>query len=338
MKIFSNHRRKLEPYRRFGGREFKEKLANAKNYKRSFGPKENPLSGFFASTGLSKIGTLAGVAVLGTVFYFVCVSHYFWAGEIRVSGASQVSADEISAVINNLSQKRFFLVPENSLLFLSPARANSILTKAEPVIESVKVKRTWPDKISFEITERTPALVLSSGGTNYLIDDQGFVIKQVGPETTLMEINDSVQEDIPVGSTLGGKLIPFVLSMQSQWPSKVQVPLSSAKIPGKGSTEVEFISAEGWSVFFSTDRPVTSQLANLSGLLAHQIGANRVKLAYVDLRLAKWAYFCLKDTPCQQTDQTQADSQTAATAITASPQTGSDASAPATNPPALTPK
>src|SRR4029077_18786738 len=88
-------------------------------------------------------------------------------------------------------------------------------------------------------------------------------------------------------------------------PEKMTIPLALAKIPGRGATEVEFVSSEGWSALFSTDRPVTNQLNNLSVLLNKQITAsNRGKLAYVDLRLAKWAYYCYKATPCQQTDQT----------------------------------
>ena len=46
MKIFSKHRKKIEPYRRFGGREFKEKLTTAKNYKRSLN--SNSEKGFFS--------------------------------------------------------------------------------------------------------------------------------------------------------------------------------------------------------------------------------------------------------------------------------------------------
>jgi hypothetical protein len=52
---------------------------------------------------------------------------------------------------------------------------------------------------------------------------------------------------------------------------------------------------------FDTTRSVITQLNDLSVLLNKQIAAkDRARLAYIDLRLAKWAYYCFKATPCHQ--------------------------------------
>jgi hypothetical protein len=78
-------------------------------------------------------------------------------------------------------------------------------------------------------------------------------------------------------------------------------------------------------VFFSTDRPVTNQLSNLSILLAKQIAAgDRARLAYIDLRLSKWAYYCFKATPCQQTDQSQLPETAGATKVNTVEPTNTD--------------
>jgi hypothetical protein len=173
-----------------------------------------------------------------------------------------------------------------------------------PIIKEVKTTRSWPDKINIEITERNPALSFSVKDKNYLIDDQGFVVKELTAPSSQLNIVDAVDDNINIGETINGKLIPFIISMEKSWPGRVAVPLSFGRIPGKGSSEVEFITTEGWSAFFSTDRPVNSQLNNLGLILSKQIPArDRAKLAYIDLRLAKWAYYCYKQTPCQQTDQ-----------------------------------
>jgi hypothetical protein len=139
----------------------------------------------------------------------------------------------------------------------------------------------------------------------YLLDDQGFVIKELFDNSSnLLVITDQVNESIKVGSMIDGKLVPFILSMQKAWPEKTHLKIESAKIPGKGAAEVEFVSSEGWSVFFTTERSVAAQLDNLETIINRQIpSSDRSKLAYVDLRLSKWAYYCYKDTPCQQTDQ-----------------------------------
>ncbi|HEX5429680.1 MAG TPA: FtsQ-type POTRA domain-containing protein [Patescibacteria group bacterium] len=310
MKIFSKHRKKLEPHRRFGSREFQSKLTSAKNYKRNLGLKSrgSALADIFSKTGLSKAGTFAALLVLAGIIYFAAFSPYFLVKDINVSGNSRIPSQTIVSEIDSLSQKRFFLVPENSLLFLSQGRLSGIFKKNLPDISEVILSRHWPDKISLQVTERNPSFVLSATGENFLVDDQGFVIRQVVQNPNLLQVADQVSEDVSPGSTIGGKIVPFIVSMQKQWPGKITIPIASAKIPGKAASEVEFVSTEGWSVLFSTDLPVATQLDSLQLLLSRQITpANRAKLSYIDLRLAKWAYYCYKDTPCQQTsEQSQA--------------------------------
>jgi hypothetical protein len=303
MKIFSKHRKKIDPYRRFGSREFKEKLTTAKNYKRLAAEKSFD---FFSKTGLSKVGTVSGIAVVAVIFYFLVLSPYFLVTNIAVSGNGKISAAEITRTIKGLQDKRFMLVPQNSLFTLSQGRLNNLFAQELPQVRDVKSKRTWPNKISLEVSERTPALTLVVSERNFVIDDQGFVMKETTSVEGDLKVMDSVDEDIKVGEVIGGKLIPFIISMQKQWPGKIKIPLGLAKIPGKGAAETEFVSTEGWSAFFSTDRPVINQLNNLSVLLndlTHK--GEKTKLVYIDLRLAKWAYYCLRSSPCQQTDQSQ---------------------------------
>jgi cell division septal protein FtsQ len=304
MKIFSKHRKKLEPSRRYGSREFKEKLTVAKNYKRAFGPQKGFVTAFFAKTGLSQIGTYVAVLVVGVIFYFLVISPYFLITQVAVAGNKQVPTTTIKEEVSKLSEKRFLLVPQNSFFVLNQNRLGNLFTKNVPMVSEVKATRHWPNKITIEVKERNPALVLVVGSKNYLIDDSGFVIGEVQQNAPQLKIVDSVEEEIKISSSIDGKIIPFIISMEKQWPAKMNISIKNVKIPGKAASEVEFVSAEGWSVFFSTDRPVTNQLNNLTLLLNKQVtGANRARLAYIDLRLAKWAYYCFKSTPCQQTDQ-----------------------------------
>jgi cell division septal protein FtsQ len=305
LKIFSKHRKKLDAHRRYGGREFKEKLNVAKNHKRSLNGNTKPFNlNFFGRTGFTKVGTISGLALVGTIFYFLALSPYFLVTNVSVSGNKLVTTDEIASFIKNLQGRRFLLVPQNSFFLVSQARIQAQASRALPMLREVKVDRHWPDKVSIRVTERTPAMVIVSRDKNFLIDDQGFAIKELVGPTNEFKLIDQVNDDMRVGQTIEGKLIPFILSMQKTWPTKLNVAIALAKVPGKAAAEVEFVSSEGWSVFFSTDRPVSNQVANLATLINKQISANdRDKLAYIDLRLAKRAFFCLKNTPCQQTDQ-----------------------------------
>jgi cell division septal protein FtsQ len=303
LKIFSNHRRKLEPHRRFGGREFKDKLVAAKNYKRSFSPDSKGFfSAFFTRAGISQVSFFVCLAIFAIIIYFLAVSPYFQVTQIKIAGNNQVSTQEISAAINSAGNNRLFFIKKNSFFLLNSTNVNKLEISANPLIRETKSTRSWPNKLTIQVTERIPTLVLTANSKNYLVDDSGYVIKEVADAQNLLSVKDQVSEDIKTGETIEGKIIPFIISMNQSWPSKLTQTIAVAKIPGKGATEVEFVSNEGWSVFFSTDRPVTSQLANLVILLNKQIGADRSKLAYIDLRISKWAYYCFKSTPCQQTD------------------------------------
>ncbi len=304
MKIFSNHRRKLEPHRRYGGREFKDKLVAAKNYKRNFNSnKESFVSAFFSRAGMSQAAVYTTLVFIGAIFYFLVISPYFLVTQVSVSGNKQVSSDEIVSAIQNAANHRFMLVKKNSFFLLNSGVVNKIIVSADPLVRVTKSSRSWPNKLKIEVIERTPTLVLAANQKYYLVDDQGFVIKEVPDSGNYLKVSDQVGEDIKVGETIDGKLIPFIISMKQIWPTRLTQAIAAVKIPGKGATEVEFVTSEGWSVFFSTDRPVVSQLGNLVILLNKQIGSDRSKLAYIDLRIAKWAYYCFKDTPCQQSDQ-----------------------------------
>jgi hypothetical protein len=92
--------------------------------------------------------------------------------------------------------------------------------------------------------------------------------------------------------------------MSKSWNTKINTPIVSAKFPGKSSSEAQFVTAMGWDVIFDTGRPVSVQLADLAVILSKQINPTELpNLAYIDLRLAKWAYYCFKASPCEQKEK-----------------------------------
>jgi len=144
-----------------------------------------------------------------------------------------------------------------------------------------------------------------------LIDDEGIVVNQIDSSSApknMLIVEDQLTEDFASGEILhNAKLAAFVLSMSKQWDSKINTPVSLVKFPGKESSEVQFVTKEGWAVFFDTTRPVASELKDLVVLLNIQIAAkDRGNLAYIDLRLDKWAYYCFKAAACSQQPQPDA--------------------------------
>lgn len=307
MRIFSSHRKKLEPKRRFGSREFKDKIKSAQNYKRVFN------IGFLGLR--SKFWRYIGLILFIFIFYYLCISSRFVVTQASVTGNVQVSTQQIQDAISQASNSRIFLIKKTNFIFMTQGWVNQIITQALPTIKEItNYSRTWPNQIKFNVVERVPGFVIQSNNQYFLVDEDGVVISQVTDPQKMLLVVDRVAENFALGEALpNAKLAAFVVSLKKQWPSKISTPIASVKFPGKASSEVQFVSSEGWSVMFDTGRSAVAQLNSLAVLLNKTIAPkDRSRLAYIDLRLSKWAYYCFNATPCSQMAQPP-DSETPST-------------------------
>ena len=305
MKIFSTHRRKLEPSRRFGGREFQNKVKAKLNYKRVFNaPRSGWLDELWYKIGLrSKLWRWGAFGVFIILFYFLILSPRFVVSDIRVSGNTQVSTQQIVDVIHHEGNSRIFLLKKASFFLLSRGMVNQMLTQNISSIKEVsEFKRIWPNKIELTVKERTPGFALMSNGKYFLVDDEGTVVKPLDDPQGLLVAEDSVVEDFASGESLPNiKMAPFIVTMSRTWPTKISTGISGVIFSGKASTKVQFTSVEGWAVFFDINRSVSTELSSLVTVINKLIAPkDRARLAYIDLGSNKFTYYCFKDTACQQ--------------------------------------
>jgi cell division septal protein FtsQ len=305
MQIFSKHRKKLEPKRRFGGLDFRNKVKAASNYKRVF----NPTSGFSLSLrSASKAGMITKAIGVGVILLigYVAYSSTFSITDIRVTGNHQISEQQIQEILDSEGNTQQILFKKNNFFFMTQGRVNKMLTSNIPTIkEVVSFKRSWPNKAVVEIREHTPGFVIESDNNSFLVDDEGMVVGQVDDPKNLLVVHDQLVENFVRGDTLPNqKFAPFILSMNKMWGTKINTAIESVSFPGKSSNDVQFVTTAGYTVLFDSTRAVSVQLSSLAVILNKQIGAAQVpNLAYVDLRLSKWAYYCFKASPCQQKEQ-----------------------------------
>ena len=86
--------------------------------------------------------------------------------EIRVEGASLFTPDEIVA-----KSKLKLGVP----ILDTPIRTARRALVDDPMIQAATIVRCLPNTLIIEVTEREPIARLSSGGTTYLVDGDGYV-------------------------------------------------------------------------------------------------------------------------------------------------------------------
>lgn len=303
MQIFSTHRRRMDANRRYRGPEFKSKVRNAANYKRVF--EYNPskwyqgIGGWFRAKG--ALWRTLGLVGIGVLIYFMVISSSLSVTQVQVEGNSNIPSQKILEVFNEFGNSRAILIRRNNFFLLSQGRINTALSDRIPEIKAIESNRHWPNGITLKVTERNPGFVILSAGSYYLVDDEGIVVKAVEAPDGLLVVEDQLSEEFKSKEMLSTKLAPFMTSMQRQWQEKLSTPIVRAKFPGKASSEVEFVTGAGWSVLFDTARPAAGQLGSLLILLSQQISTrDQERLAYIDLRLSKWAYYCFKASPCEQ--------------------------------------
>ena len=308
MKIFSPHRKKMEASRRYGSKEFQNKIKKAQNYKRVFDPRTR---GFIAVV-LHKLYLdsilvkLVLLLIVGGSGYYLFFSPYFLVTQVEVANAVQVHTEQAQTIIDEQSNSRWFFIPKNHMIFMSATNLQHLIAEKYPLVKAVnKHKRLWPNKIYLELEERHPGFALSINSKLYLVDEEGLVVKELQDPEGLPLVIDTVIEPVELEERLNNiKMVGFVLSGARTWPSKINSEIKEIRVPGKASTQVQFISSEGWGVFFDVNRSAESQLTNLSTILTRQIPAKeRLNLVYIDLRFDKWAYYCYKNSPCEAQEQ-----------------------------------
>ncbi len=306
MKIFSKHR-KIEPKRRFGGMEFRNKIKAAGNYKRAFSPTGNLSISFLPHGGIyvRTLKVLSFVLLLAGVYYFV-IAPNLQITEITIKGNAQVSAQQIKDILETNGNSRLLLIKKNNFFLMSRGRVNQLLTDSIPTIkEVVHYDRSWPNKALIEVVEHTPGFVILSNNNYFLIDDEGMVVEQIEDPNKWLVVEDQLTESFAQGEALPNpRLASFIISMSKMWNSKISTPIKLMKFPGKSSNEVQIVTEMGWAVMFDTTRPVSVQLDDLVVIITKQIKSSELpNLAYIDLRLSKWAYYCFKASPCEQRER-----------------------------------
>lgn len=106
--------------------------------------------------------TVAAMLCAATVFFRV--------GEIRVVGTSPYSHEEIISATG--------IQTGSSLIFFEKNRAIRQLFDACPYLETVRIRRCYPDTLEILVTQSTPVAVIKSGDAAYILSTSGKILQK----------------------------------------------------------------------------------------------------------------------------------------------------------------
>ncbi len=99
--------------------------------------------------------------------YYLYASEDFLIKNRTIEGLEQTTEAEVDAKLKEVMGKNIFFADMTSL-------AEDI--SALPWVQSVELKRLYPDSLSLIINERVPALWLQRGDERWLLDEQGVAV------------------------------------------------------------------------------------------------------------------------------------------------------------------
>ena len=240
-----------------------------------------------ASAGLSRVraGAALGMLLAASGIYGVAASPAFGLGPLTVRGVHLTDAAEVTA--------RLGLAPGTNLFALSTEPLAARLREL-PTVAAADVTIRLPDTLDVDVHEREPILVWGVGERRFLVDRDGVLFAELGPESqdgaTLPAMTDARAASAALG--VGGRLDPLDLDAATRLGSvkPADVGSAAARLAVSVTDENGFVVTAmpgGWSAVFGFYTPtlrrpdlIAGQVRLLHSLLAgREAAVDRVILA-----------------------------------------------------------
>ncbi|HLN19435.1 MAG TPA: FtsQ-type POTRA domain-containing protein [Patescibacteria group bacterium] len=237
--------------------------------------------------------------------YLLFFSDYLAVNEISVSGIENVQQDDIKNEIKSYLSGRFLdIVEKNNLIFIRSSFYEEDLARKFKKIDTVDVRRKFPNTLLVSIKERKLAAIFSAGDRYFVLDDKGEAFEEINhnlPEYTnssLAIIKDSGNSTINPGDViLSQNYIFFLENAKKKIESELSINLNREFItPNRISGDFRAVTQENWSIYFNASLDAEKEVGMLKAVLDEKIPSNqRNNLEYIDLRSDNKVFYKFKE-------------------------------------------
>ena len=246
--------------------------------------------------------------VVGIVFACVAGGIYFarirrlQVTKISVEGVSSLSQDEIAARIRSMLDGKYFgLVPRTNIFLIRSSRIAKELIAAVPMIRSIRITKTIPDRVTVSVVERT-LWAIACNDLNIspkkpvqcaYIDDTGFAYESsplsVGSLITRIT-TDMAEQHIP-SAFFDGAFVADAGMMK-----QIVEHATSARVIGYDFSsalprEMKVKTAEGFTVIFPRGAILADTEKVLQRVFEQEIKEKQPQLDYIDVRFGNKVFF-----------------------------------------------
>lgn len=214
--------------------------------------------------------------------WWVFISPSFSVKDIIVEGNSLIPADKI------ISE-----VPKNQNIFLiNSGKIEKNIKKKVPEVYAIQVYKGLPDALKIVVVEYDQSLIWKRGDSNYLIDSEGRIYKDIGADAskfgTLPVVEDLAQMKFDIGQkVVSSGFVAFVNNVNTGMADLAN--LHPVRYTVQETTfDLNCYTSEGIYIKFDTSRASKKQLEDLKKVMIEK--RSEIK-EYVDLRVDGWAYY-----------------------------------------------
>lgn len=185
-----------------------------------------------------------------------------------------------------------------NIFFASTDRLEYTINKEIPQINNIYITRTLPNTLKVVVQEKTPKMLLVSGGKYYFVDAQGIAYEEATLDTLPGVVLPTVKNndhtaDLQVGNpAVTENFVNFLSIIQEELKEITGSEIVEIRIPSLAAREVHFALSNNWEILFDITRDAEIQLNILKKVLATTVSAEeQEKLEYVDLRISNRVYY-----------------------------------------------
>lgn len=186
---------------------------------------------------------LTAAAILATAIWALLGSSLLVARSVRVTGAPAAQQAEVLRAAG--------ITAGTPLIRINTA---AVARRVEQItqIQSAQVSRDWPDSVVIAVRERTPALVVASGGGFALIDRFGVVTGHVETRPPGLTLLAAAPADL--ASLRGSPAIQAAVTVLRQLPPSIRPLVRAVAAPSADTVTLDL--KRGITVLWGgTDRP-----------------------------------------------------------------------------------
>ena len=232
--------------------------------------------------------------VICGIIYFSVFYGKFYVSAVEITGNNGVLAQDISqkalqAANTPLINAGLLRIYSKSIIIARKGAIEDNILQAFPEIDSVNVKKQFPNKILVQVKERVAFANACENQQCFLMDSKGILFKEAFQEDLISITNEAGLAPLALrATTISRQAIEFIDAISKNLRERFNVTAKSAIV----ADTLVITTNEGWQAHFSMQETAEPQITKMNLLLEQEIvPAQRKNIEYIYLQYQDKAYY-----------------------------------------------